>query len=50
MSVPKEDLHRLVDRLPEQATDMARDFLLWLAEREQPGSQKVAKKTNKKDR
>lgn len=34
MAVPKEDLHRLVDALPEAATETARRFLTWIIEEE----------------
>lgn len=47
VSVPKEELHRLVDRLPEQNTGMAREFLLWLAERETPDAEETPKKPKK---
>lgn len=45
VSISKEELYRLVDRLPEDSTDVAREFLLWLAERETPVSKKATKKT-----
>lgn len=47
VSAPKEELHRLVDRLPEQNTDVAREFLLWLAERETPDAKKAPRKSKK---
>ena len=34
MGVSKEVLHHLVDRLPDESTDVAGEFLLWLSERE----------------
>ena len=36
MSVPREELHRLVDSLPEDATETASRFLSWLVD-EGPG-------------
>ena len=32
MSIPKEDLHRLVDLLPEKATSVAQKFLKFIVE------------------
>lgn len=34
VSVPKEELHRLVDALPERATEMAKRFLAWIIDEE----------------
>lgn len=34
MAVPKDDLHRLVDALPDAATETARRFLTWIIEEE----------------
>lgn len=48
MSVAKEELHRLVDRLSDQNTDVAREFLLWLAQREAPGANETSPEKTKK--
>lgn len=34
MAIPREDLHRLVDALPETAMDAAQRFLGWIIEEE----------------
>lgn len=34
VGVPKEELHMLVDALPERATEMAERFLAWIIDEE----------------